>query len=65
MPEISPETTPEPELGPEPTLAALMASNLKVLLGVALLITLAWGTWFLVSKLFPDVAWLQSGLLAG
>lgn len=53
----------EPEPLPEPSLAALMASNLKVLLGVALLIVLAWGTWFLVSKLFPDVAWLQSGLI--
>ena len=43
------------------TLMALMAANLKVLAVVTVLIALAWTIWLLISKLFPEVDWLQSG----
>lgn len=44
---------------PEPSVAALLMANLKVLLGVAAFAGLAFVVWKGLASLFPEVAWLQ------
>jgi hypothetical protein len=48
-----------PELPPPPTFGKLLASNVKIVAGVALLALMAYGTWRGIAALFPDVPWLQ------
>ena len=44
---------------PEPSVAALLMANLKVLLGVAAFAGFAFVIWKGLASLFPEVAWLQ------
>lgn len=43
----------------EPTFAALLGQNLRLMAVVLVIATLAWFTWRGLAALFPDIAWLQ------
>ncbi|MFT7678422.1 MAG: hypothetical protein ACI8QC_002412 [Planctomycetota bacterium] len=49
----------EGQLGPEPTLMELVLANFRVLAGVAFLAALAFGVWYGLALLFPELSWLQ------
>jgi hypothetical protein len=47
------------EARPEPTFGSLLRGNLKVLAWVFALGLLAFGGWYGLAQLFPEVSWLR------
>ena len=57
--EPAPADSPEATQRAEPTLGDLLRANLRVCLGALALALVAFGAWWLLRWLFPDVEWLR------